>query len=666
MSSPAKLTRALDPIYVGATLKQPLQLFESDKTTPLDLTGKVLTLHLNRIGLPEKAVAIVGAGNAPGVVVFEAPPAETAEWLRGRYAVEVRMAADGDDLSILVGEVTVAKGAASGGEERIGAARTPWTPGIAVGGAAPMALAMSPQGPRGEPGPPGPSDAAQVAYDDSNTQLGASFVQLAIEKVYQAIATAFDAVVRLLGLRGGTVYISTVGDDANGGSNASTLRTFNAAVEKLGGRGQIFIEYGEYGEEMRIDPTKVENITIIGTTPRVARKYDFRPILRMAPKITGWTKVAGYNSVWVAPVANLPAWAGFHWAYLDGRVDPTTAIVTEQRHPEHRGRTHRLMTMCKLWRTTATTQAAACAEIDAGGATTPKAWPDTANGLLYRYGELGDDDNCYLDAAEGLVSLNGQTAATIATTCGRLKLIGLDVRYGGIDLRPFRKSVLEEVRALGARINVVVYSMLSFKRLEVGCGGSQDQNNGDGLNGSAGAKVSGADIYAHDSWDDGISDHGACSGRIDTGLTEYNGGAGVAPAAGSDVVYRHIMARYNQNWGRGDYKRSQFYVTNQPDANDGGGDAAGTLAGVDTNAVFINCISVGGSTGFADVPLTGTVTNNRANCYGCIALDYSVQGFDIGGQLVDCKAASATGTPRKANRGIVRALTLITGATSTT
>lgn len=155
MSSPAKLPRALDPIAIGATFQQPLHLFESDRTTPLDLTGKVLTLFLNRIGLPEKAIEIVGDVNAPGVVVFDAPPSETADWPRGIYAVEVRMAVGGDDLSILVGGVTVAKGAGASGEDRMGAARTPWTPAVAVGGAAAMSLVLSPSGLKGDKGDKG-------------------------------------------------------------------------------------------------------------------------------------------------------------------------------------------------------------------------------------------------------------------------------------------------------------------------------------------------------------------------------------------------------------------------------------------------------------------------------------------------------------------------------
>jgi lysophospholipase L1-like esterase len=149
MSSPAKLPRALDPIYIGSTWVQPLHLFEADKTTLLALDGRTVTIFLNRIGLPKKAVEVGGVENAPGVVVFRSE--DTADWPRGPYAVEIRMTDGDDDLALAVSEVTVAKGAARQGDDRVGAARSPTAPGVAVGGAAPIAIALSPTGLKGDP-----------------------------------------------------------------------------------------------------------------------------------------------------------------------------------------------------------------------------------------------------------------------------------------------------------------------------------------------------------------------------------------------------------------------------------------------------------------------------------------------------------------------------------
>lgn len=496
----------------------------------------------------------------------------------------------------------------------------------------------------------------------------------ALQEIHDALAAkasieAMNSQFAALAPKGGTIHVAATGSDAASGVENAKMRTLNAALDRLGGHGTILVEYGEYGPELRIDPTKVKNVTILGMHPRTARQFDKRALVRCTDMITGWTKVDGYTNVWVAPVASLPAFASFQWAYLDGRSDPRTAIAAAERHPLHRGRSHRLLDVCKLVKTTATTLAAACAEIDAGGASNPKAWPDTANGLLYRYGEAGDADKCYLDPAEGLISLNGQTT-TIYETCGILNIIGLEVRYGGIDLRPFRAHYLDEVRAIGARSNVVNYKNLRFGTLETACGGSQDQLNGDGLNGGSGAKMpAGQSLYTHDNWDDGESCHGAGSVRMTYALAEYNGGGGITPAAGVDAIYLGGISRNNQAFGRGNYKRAQCFVTAAPDGADGGGDAAGTLAGVDTHAVFMNFVTYGGTTGFADSSETAGQTNNRASCYNCFAYDYASNGFgfDVSGYLVNCYGASVNGGKlRKANRGIVRNATLITGATSET
>lgn len=174
MSSPAKLPRALDPIYIGSTWVQPLHLFEADKTTPLALDGRTVTIFLNRIGLPEKAVEVVGVENAPGVVVFR--DEDTADWPRGVYAVEIRMTDGDDDLALAVSEVTVAKGAARQGDDRVGAARSPTVPGVAVGGAAPIAIALSPTGLKGD-----------SPTDEEIDALVAPRVAAALDEVYAAI-----------------------------------------------------------------------------------------------------------------------------------------------------------------------------------------------------------------------------------------------------------------------------------------------------------------------------------------------------------------------------------------------------------------------------------------------------------------------------------------------
>lgn len=124
--SPAKLKRALDPIYVGATWAQEFQFFDQHQDQPLDLTGKALTLSLDRKGLPDAHYDLVAtvSGNVATV------RSERVAFTPGDYAIELRME-DGADLkSIVVGEVRVLKGAGARGEGTEGAQAQPSAVGV--------------------------------------------------------------------------------------------------------------------------------------------------------------------------------------------------------------------------------------------------------------------------------------------------------------------------------------------------------------------------------------------------------------------------------------------------------------------------------------------------------------------------------------------------------
>lgn len=429
------------------------------------------------------------------------------------------------------------------------------------------------------------------------------------------------------------VHVATTGNDSSAGTAAAPLATLQAAVNKLGGNGSIYLASGDYMAQ-RIDPATVTGrIAIIGKRA-AAPNYDRMPRINLGIKVTGVTKTAGYTKVYQATVPNgLPSQlANFNWAYQDGVPDPRTAIAGGDRQPQHRGRSYRLADMCKLRTTSATTLSAALAEIEASSDTDPLAFFDS--GILY-FSIVGGGDataaNIYLDSYNGLFN------AADRETTGAIEIVGLEVRYGGLNLTPFRTAYLDEVRVFGSRANAVDYSVLRFGTLETACAGSAAGVAGDGLNGHSGGKCWGMDLYSHDNQDDGFSDHEGCSSRLFGGLAEANGGTALAPAYGSDHLATNFVSQRNQAVaGR---KPAAFTVVGQPSGSNTADD------GYDTSARWIGCISIGDRAGFLD----GGTGTSRAVCAACKVIDMADGTTDFGfrvAQITDCGFSSAAGTAK--------------------
>lgn len=129
--SPAALKRALDPAYIGSPFAQPFQFFDGDASTPMDLTGRVVTLFLdrqNRQTEPDAHLEVSGVVQSEGRVLFAA--ADTSAWIKGDYSLEVRL----DGKSVVVGRIAVAKGAGANGSDMVGAAQPPTAPGVVIAG----------------------------------------------------------------------------------------------------------------------------------------------------------------------------------------------------------------------------------------------------------------------------------------------------------------------------------------------------------------------------------------------------------------------------------------------------------------------------------------------------------------------------------------------------
>lgn len=427
-----------------------------------------------------------------------------------------------------------------------------------------------------------------------------------------------------------SVFVGPAGSDAGVGTAASPLGTLDRAIDMVGGSGIVYVLPGSYGPAMRITPGKITgHIKIIGVRQSMGiGNYEW-PVIRMSSPVTGISKTPGYTKIYQASIVGLPPLASFQWAYQDAVADPRTLIGAADRSPQHRGRSHRLQHCARLIKASPGSLSAALAEMDATAE--PMSYID--GGTLY-FTIVGGGDgaaaNIYIDAATGFIS------SAVRGSCGALDIQGLRVMYGGINLSPFAGSRLDEVTAVGSRGNCIDYNVLSFGTIETACGGSQQQYTGDGLNGHNGAVLTeGNDLYSHDNWDDGFSDHEGCTTRmIGGGLVEYNGGTGLAPAYGADTVAAHFVSRRNQR--RGTYKPGAFAVVGR--AEDGGPADYG-----DTLARFIDCEDIESLTSFSDAFISQGF-DSKAVCVSCRSIRPATRGFNVY-KVVNCGyVGSATST----------------------
>ncbi|QNG44713.1 hypothetical protein [Sphingobium yanoikuyae] len=427
-----------------------------------------------------------------------------------------------------------------------------------------------------------------------------------------------------------TVYIGPAGSDAAAGTRAAPLATLNAAADMLKGDGQIVILSGSYSwtsSAFRLEPTKVlGHIEIMGERGGSPTGYDVLPIIYCSAKLAGITKTPGYTKVYQVAVASPGAFANFNYAYQDGVADPRTAVTGDEAlFPQLRGRSYWLAATCRLMRTTATTLAAACAEIDAAGGDDPRAFVD-ATTLYFSVAGGGDATGAsiYYAAAAGMIAAGTKGAS------GRVSIADLDIRYGGLDLTPFRDARIERSRIIGAKTDVVSYFKLSYHDLEVSCGGALIALTGDGLNGHLGAQLAGGELLSHHNNDDGLSPHeGSVGNPCDSGLIAYNGGSAIAVAYGANCVvgggalisYRN-QRRADPNNGALRYKPGAFCVVGDPTEDGHGGDG-----GVSTNAIFNRCVSIEDYTSFYSDDATGDRAYGWA--IGCQALRPSTMAYNL-------------------------------------
>lgn len=429
-------------------------------------------------------------------------------------------------------------------------------------------------------------------------------------------------------------FVSTTGSDSNTGGSSSPFATLDKAVQALGGSGTIYLAAGNYSG-INIDATVVSGITIIG-----AETASFtRPLIRYGSAATGITKTSGSTHVYQYAITGFTARPP--WIWLDNVPDADTLVPTAEQHALLRGRANRLE-CTKLWRTAATSKAAALAEMDADSALPRCHWESSEGVMYFTMPSFADPIATSAKIYAPVSSTQGlfRNVPSVWSAAGKIKLVGIDIRYGGSNTRGFKWSELNDVRVLGAPVNCFdIANWTSAINCEAaGAGSNGSSTTSDGFNGHDFARFTHADCYSHDNIDDGWSFHENCFETGRGAFSEYNGGGGFTPALGCQAKYYSCVSRKNARQERiFNDKTGGFLSWLAP--------APGIDNGVVTSLEAYNCISIEDKSGFVSgdsstIPIPGVILK----AYDCLAVNPMVYGYRCT-QTFDCRHAG-TGTAR--------------------
>lgn len=258
------------------------------------------------------------------------------------------------------------------------------------------------------------------------------------------------------------VFMSPGGSDANTGVSASSpMKTLAAAIAKINGVGSVYVAAGDYSlADFQADFSAVRNVAIIGVTT-AAFKY---PTIRGGVKLTGISKVSGYNQIYSAPLTGFASGTHPSWLWIDNLPDEDTRETAEHYHPVMRGRAHR-MECTKIWlantvrdainRDTpvAWSKSDALTEID--GSTQPRCvWVESEGVVYFTFPDGGDPLTSGLDVyAAPTVQGIFRGSETQFSAKGHAIVTGLHLRYARLGTWGFRQSVISDITVLGAAEN---------------------------------------------------------------------------------------------------------------------------------------------------------------------------------------------------------------------
>lgn len=426
-------------------------------------------------------------------------------------------------------------------------------------------------------------------------------------------------------------YILATGSDTTGdGSISNPYKTIEKAQSVMTGVGDLIIKAGDYSG-LQINAAKAKDMAIIALSDSSLG----RPKLRYGTKLTSITNVSG--KVYKASIV-LTGQPNAIWH--DGVADARTLAPASEIHFGLRGRTHRLQ-CTKIEKTTATTRAAAIAEIQS--ASDPRCFYDIATQeMLFSIGS-GDDATSaeiYVPVTGGYQTLfTGRTSLHLPPAA-KIQLIGLDVWYGSINsIGACARIELDDCSVLGAAANNYdLAGSISLVNCESAGHGSGITSNGDGFNFHNNAHIEHRYLYMHDGYDDGISSHENCFEMGFGAISEYNGGGGFTPAYGAQGRLDNCISRKN-NGVASRFNTNKNAGFECHSANTGGGDDISTL----TSFEVFNCISICDKNGFMDM-FYKTGGNSRMKAYNCTSIDPVEYGFACS-EIQDC-SHSGTGTAK--------------------
>jgi hypothetical protein len=324
----------------------------------------------------------------------------------------------------------------------------------------------------------------------------------------------------------GTVYVSTDGDEANAGTVGAPVGSLARAIALLRGTGEIVLRGGDYpAPEVLTDYSDVRIVA--------AARERVRFVAGL--QVTGLVKVDGYAKVYRADWLSEPT---APWFWEHERPEEGTTIADPERHPLHRGRTHRLPS----------TRIRRVESVEAIEAATEPSWWWGSGTLFLSVTDGADATRAvvYYPASRGIV--NGTAGMP------HLEIAGVEVWYGEVDARATEYE-LRDVLVLGGPSPGCVqrdFARATEVRVETG-GCANDGANGHSVPMPAYAlyptasTVVTVDSYSHDNFDDGDSVHERSEGTYYGGLWEYNGDRGVATAYGAHVTI--IGGRSRRNGG---------------------------------------------------------------------------------------------------------------------
>lgn len=414
-------------------------------------------------------------------------------------------------------------------------------------------------------------------------------------------------------------YVSVDGSDENGsGSADAPFATVSKALNE--GFFDIVVNGGVYKERITINSGDRKHD---GKRVSISPADPDKRVIFVDPDATiatTETLVDGYTKVYFTTTDKTFADNNV-WIFQDGVPDATTLITDEERHPLERGMPYRCEDT-KIERCTATTLTEALAEIEAA---------DTYKWYI-ESGTIYFSRPQYITEANPLCGSFSKTLFNGFRNRARsLELVGIESKYLVFNVTGLSRATLKDCKSTNVygsgAFSYDQSASIEFVRCEAArcfVGTLGDGFNGHSKNtGDPFSKQTTAlfiDCWSHDNNDDGYSDHERSETTIIGGLYEYNGKAGVTPAAGSHCTCYNVISRNNY---------CGFYYTNSVADEEGG--VGGQMS-------CINCVAENNNRGGSKSGYRVGGAENLVYLIGCksIGHDYGYRCSQGKMRLVDC------------------------------